>query len=95
MKNQPRQLFAILNIGLFAIAVASLGILFFIKKPVKMSDVEKRELAQLPHFSWKKLFKGEFTRDLDLYVSDQFPMREKFVECSFSWRITAVSPTRK
>ncbi len=43
------------------------------------SDTENRYLAARPAFSWKSLFAGEFTKEYEAYVSDQFPQRDRLV----------------
>lgn len=43
------------------------------------SENEKRILAQAPQLSFKAVAEGEFTDDLESYVSDQFPLRDAFV----------------
>lgn len=44
-----------------------------------VSEIEKRELAKFPSFSFKTLFSGEFFDDVDLWFSDTFPCRELFL----------------
>lgn len=44
-----------------------------------VSEIEKRELAKFPTFSFKTFFSGEFFDDVDLWFSDTFPMRELFL----------------
>ncbi len=43
------------------------------------SERENRTLQQLPEFSAKALFSGEYGRKIDQYLSDQFPGRDFFV----------------
>ncbi len=45
-----------------------------------VSPSENRDLAAFPAFSLSRLFSGEFTRDFETYFSDQFPMRERFLD---------------
>lgn len=40
------------------------------------SPVENRNLMQRPVFSWESLFSGEFMRDFEEYVTDQFAGRD-------------------
>ena len=42
------------------------------------SDVENRTLAQLPAFSWKGLKDGSFTKGVEDYFADQFPLRDQW-----------------
>lgn len=42
----------------------------------KFSTVENRNLAQKPDFEWESLFSGEFMRDFEEYITDQFAGRD-------------------
>lgn len=42
------------------------------------SDVENRTLAQFPAFSWEGLKDGSFTRGVEEYFADQFPLRDQW-----------------
>ena len=42
------------------------------------SDVENRTLAQLPAFSWESLKDGSFTKGMEDYFADQFPLRDQW-----------------
>ena len=42
------------------------------------SDVENRTLAQLPEFSWESLEDGSFTKGVEEYFADQFPLRDQW-----------------
>lgn len=42
------------------------------------SDVENRTLAQFPAFSWEALKDGSFTKGVEDYFADQFPLRDQW-----------------
>ncbi|MDR0984472.1 MAG: hypothetical protein LBL93_05660 [Ruminococcus sp.] len=42
------------------------------------SEIEKRELAEFPKFSWSALWSGEYTSDISAYFNDTVPKREVF-----------------
>ena len=42
------------------------------------SDVENRTLAQFPAFSWETLEDGGFTKGVEDYFADQFPLRDQW-----------------
>ncbi len=42
------------------------------------SDVENRTLAQFPEFSWEDLRDGSFTKGVEEYFADQFPLRDQW-----------------
>jgi hypothetical protein len=72
-----------LNTILFVTILGIMGILFFVFPKKERSELEKRELCQMPDFSWHGFFKGKFIDSLDLYYADNFPFRDNFVALSF------------
>ena len=46
------------------------------------SELEKRELAVFPDFSFEKLFDGSFTRKVSAWFSDSEPYRDALMSCS-------------
>ncbi|WP_448530156.1 DHHW family protein [Raineya sp.] len=74
---------------LFVGLLMSFGVLFALLPKQEVSEYEKRRLTPIPQFSWKSFWKGTFMDSLDLYVADNFPFREGFVQTNFtlaSWR---------
>ena len=43
------------------------------------SELENKVLASRPEFSWNALLEGDFTRDYETYLTDQFAGREKWI----------------
>ncbi len=78
-----------INAGVFLAVIAVMGLAaVFLPKPT-VSEFEKRELEKFPEFSLESLISGEYVSKLDLFFSDTFPAREKFVELaarSDDWR---------
>ena len=72
-----------LNILLFVGLLAAMGILFLVLPKQKTSELEKRDLAQMPDFSVEKLASGDYMQGVDSYISDNFPFRDYFVAFSF------------
>lgn len=56
-----------------------LSIGFFITKKVDFSINENRYLEKFPTFSFEKLERGSFTKDLENYLADHFPKRDFFM----------------
>lgn len=56
---------------------AVMAVLPFIRP--EYSEVEKRELQDFPEFSFKALVTGDYFDGINLWFSDTFPMRDKFV----------------
>lgn len=63
----------------FLLVVFLLAGAFVIAPKSEYSVNEKRILASSPEFSFKSLADGKFTKDLESFVSDQFPLRDTFV----------------
>lgn len=68
---------------IFFVFIAIMGILFYTlpNKPT-VSEREKRELAQLPEFSFSALLDGSYTAEYAVYFADNFPFRETLIEFS-------------
>lgn len=52
----------------------------FVSPKRTFSDNENRVLAQAPEFSWKTLFSGEFMKDYETYITDQFFLRDSWIQ---------------
>ncbi len=65
---------------------ATMGILtilgFCIPLRPSQSQMEKRNLAQFPEFSWEGLASGDYLDDITLWFSDTFPGREGWITLS-------------
>ncbi|MCU0437649.1 MAG: DHHW family protein [Raineya sp.] len=75
----------LIRFGTFAffVSLAIFGILFFIFPKKEVSEYEKRKLAQMPTFHWKDFWSGKYLKDVDMYVADNFPFRDGFVQTNF------------
>lgn len=62
---------------LFLSALYTTTLVSLLKPDDVFSPKEKRYLAQKPDFSAKTLFSGEYGKDYETYLNDQFPMREE------------------
>src|ERR1041385_833681 len=78
--------FSRINFILFTVTLTGFGILFFAMPKIKVSEYEKRPIAQAPDFSWSSFFSGTYDSLLDVYYADNFPFREKFVEYNFVFK---------
>lgn len=65
-------------ISLFTVSLFFL-ILFLVLPKEKISQDEKRELAQFPKITLETIQSGEVAKNLSLYVNDHFPFRENFI----------------
>ena len=63
----------------FLLIVFVLSASLFLLPKKDYSENEKRILAKSPELSFDALADGKFTKDLESFVSDQFPLRDFFV----------------
>lgn len=57
---------------------------FIIPLRPTQSQMEKRNLAEFPDFSWEALISGSYFDDITLWFSDTFPGRESWLQLSTS-----------
>ena len=67
----------------FFLALAALTVVSFLipLRPAR-SQMEKRELARFPEFSWQALSSGDYFDGISLWFSDTFPGREGWIDLS-------------
>ena len=59
-----------------------------------VSELEKRELATFPEFSWERLADGSFTSDVSKWFSDSEPYRDVFMTLSMQIKdLIAIAPS--
>ena len=69
----------------FLLTLAALTVVsFLIPLRPTQSQMEKRNLASFPDFSWEALVSGEYFDDITLWFSDTFPGRESWLQLSSS-----------
>lgn len=56
------------------------------------SESENRYLQSFPSLSVDRLVSGEFAKSFDLYSSDQFPLREKWVALKTGVQMALLRP---
>lgn len=76
--------FHLLNIVVFTGFLSYFGLVFFMQQQQEVSIVEKRKLAIFPGFNTDSLRIGSYTKDIDLYVADHFPLRDYLVSFTFN-----------
>lgn len=61
-------------------AMLLFGIVFHVLTPdATFSPEENRNLQQLPKFTLRRLYDGDFAEDFESYLADQFPSRDFFI----------------
>jgi len=68
-----------IQIFVFTVFIGAFFALMLLLPDRESSQQENRLLAQAPAFSPKALFAGSFTRDFEDYLSDQFPLRDRWI----------------
>ncbi len=79
--QQLRRLSSLNILFLTGIIIALFLGALFLPKPTK-SEIEKRDLAKKPSFSFESLLSVNLSHEIELYFSDTFPFREWFVSLS-------------
>lgn len=77
MKKTELTLLCVFCVLLFGGALASA-----ICPDREYSVIENRELAQKPTFTKKQFLKGKYQKKQEAYLSDQFPLRDRWVDLS-------------
>lgn len=65
--------------AIFCVFIFAFGILFIVLPKGEFSENEKRALAAFPSFSVGSILNGKYETDVETYLNDHFPFREKFV----------------
>ena len=78
-EKQEGQSLHLVNVVVTLLILVAVGCLALILPKPTVSEIEKRELAKRPQWSWGSWFSGEFAKEYDAYYADTFPMREELV----------------
>lgn len=73
--NKSKSLIIVIFIGY----ISSLGVFTFMSETRSFSDRENRFLTQVPTFTLSRFMNGEFTRDFEQYVKDQFIWKDSWI----------------
>ncbi|MBQ4603794.1 MAG: hypothetical protein IJB16_04245 [Clostridia bacterium] len=68
----------IFSIAFFVIFVFAISASFIFKEPISVLASERRKAAQFPEFSAEKVIDKSFFDGVEDYLTDQFPLRDKF-----------------
>src|SRR5699024_11341812 len=78
MKNKI--LLKIITIAFFLVFISSVPIITLFTEDKKISEIEIKILTQLPRISFENISSKRFMKNLDNYISDQFPFRTNFIK---------------
>ena len=70
-------------ISLFLLLVFGMTLLDMISPDRSFSENENRELSLFPEVTAERIFSGEFGRDYESYITDQFALRDPFIKVKF------------
>ena len=70
----------IIPIVVFLTLIYGISIWTVLKPDTEKSETENRYLAKMPEFSKKTFFDGSFGKSYETYLSDQFILRDQFME---------------
>ena len=74
---------------IFAVSVV-LGMFVFVFSEKKtFSENENKNLAKFPEFTLKSLESGDFTADLEEYMKDHFPLRDRLMKLKTKAQLAA------
>lgn len=76
----------LINVSVFCILILIGGITTIVLPKKEISEAEKRKLTPLPRFSTHSFFFGGLTDSLDKYVSDNFAMRDNWIDLATVFR---------
>lgn len=79
MDKKVEKISQIIMVSVFLIFIIGFAVWSFLLKDREFSEMENRNLAQFPTFSWRNLKDGTFTDGLEKYVSDQLPFKDELV----------------
>lgn len=72
--------YSIFITALFCLFTFGFGIALILSPSRDFSDQENRYLSQFKAPTWKTLRSGEFMEDFEDYVTDQFPLRDQWIQ---------------
>ena len=76
-----KKLGQIANVLIVAYVLAVVGTIALINPDRQtVSEIEKRELAKKPEFSFRALKEGSYTKELSVFFADTFPMRDILIK---------------
>ncbi len=71
-----------ITVGVFCVLLFGFALISLLKPDTGMSERENRMLEQMPEIEWSNVMDGTFQEDYETYVSDQFFLRDSWVDLS-------------
>ncbi|MBK6937569.1 MAG: hypothetical protein IPH18_12285 [Chitinophagaceae bacterium] len=86
MSDSVNKRIQIINVAVFCTILLAGGIASLAMKHKTVSEMENRKLAQFPAYSDSTLWSGKYFRNIEMYYADNFPLRDKWIKASASFR---------
>lgn len=77
----------IILIVLFLGFITFFGLNIYVTPDKAKSEVEKRSLAQQPDVELESIIKGDYTKQYESYITDQFFLRDMWVKGYLNWQL--------
>jgi hypothetical protein len=91
MKHQKSSIIYLIIVAILFLAFV---VVFDTFPRTKISQLEKRELATFPEFSWESLADGTFTSKVSSWFSDSEPFRDELMTLSMQIKdLIGIAPT--
>jgi len=76
----------IINVTVFTLVLGIGGLASLFMKKQAVSEIENRQLTPFPAYSDSALWNGNYFRQVDQYYADNFPLRNRWINVSGSFR---------
>lgn len=76
----------IINVTIFTLVLGIGGLVSLSMKKQAVSEIENRQLTPFPAYSDSALWNGNYFRQVDQYYADNFPLRNRWINVSGSFR---------
>ena len=80
-----KRLHYIIYVATMCVVVLGFVVVFNLFERTTYSELENREVAKCPEFSFESLFAGTYTRDVSSWYSDSEPYRDRFMTLSMEF----------
>lgn len=81
--------FGLIHFVIFVFIITSAGLRLLLSEQKKISETEKRELHTFPKYSGNDVLSGNYTKEIGLYVADQFPYRNGILSVVDDFKATS------
>lgn len=83
---RPPRALQVVNVVLFVSLLVFGGVMSFVMKSGKVSDMENRQLTQFPNYSDSSFWSGKYFKQIELWYADNFPLRDRWIAFSTAFK---------